>query len=408
MATKNIDIVYNQKNAGSGASDTVNALKRVEQAAEQTKAKMEKLAQVGMKLTMLGGAIVAPFALAMKKYVDTAKETEPVSKRIVALSKKWEDSQVRLGRVTATIVLPYLEKGAAILEKVISFAEKNPEVVRGALTIGASLIVLGGIVTTVAQIVSTLATITSLGASLGQALGAGGAAAAGGGAAAGAGGGGIAAAIVGAAPAIGAALATAFAVWAGGNLGILITNALTGQNYTMTDLGNVARMILAVDAAALDRLIGWFGGHSDFFGAVSTALGISTDQQGAIMRAITGEQTNALRASADGNAKYVGGGLERGLAYIGDAIKNFFSGSRASGGYVGAGLYRMHPHEFVMNRSTTENAERAIGGRLTQEKAMAYVTNNLNIGQGMTIGQTKRMVQRNERNIYGTIEGAFG
>lgn len=41
-------------------------------------------------------------------------------------------------------------------------------------------------------------------------------------------------------------------------------------------------------------------------------------------------------------------------------------GSRAIGGYVGAGLYKMHAGEFVANADTTRKLENSVGGRLTQ------------------------------------------
>jgi len=151
---------------------------------QRTREQMEKLAQVGTRLAALGAVIVAPFALAMGKYVTAAKAAQEAGKpldktqrALLALSQQWEASQLRLGKITAEIVLPALEKGASVLDKVIKFAEANPGIVKAALTIGTTLVVLGGLITMTAQLVATVATIQGLAAGGGALAGVGGAAA---------------------------------------------------------------------------------------------------------------------------------------------------------------------------------------------------------------------------------------
>jgi hypothetical protein len=45
-------------------------------------------------------------------------------------------------------------------------------------------------------------------------------------------------------------------------------------------------------------------------------------------------------------------------------------GSRASGGYVTDGIYRMHDDEFVLNKNTTRAVERMAGGNLNQQAVL--------------------------------------
>lgn len=45
--------------------------------------------------------------------------------------------------------------------------------------------------------------------------------------------------------------------------------------------------------------------------------------------------------------------------------------TKAEGGYVGAGVYRLHPNEFVMTAATTRAGEQIVGGQLTQSRLMA-------------------------------------
>jgi hypothetical protein len=400
MTSRTIDLnlELETKKTNVGAQTTVKSLKDIETQANRTREKMEKLANVGTKLALLGGAITAPFILAMKKYVDTAGETESTSKKLVELGKKWEDSQVRIGRVTAEIVLPALEQALDIVDKVADFAEKNPGMVKAALGIGGTLVVVGGLLTMTAQIVSTLATIQGLAAGSGIALG-GGTAAAGG------------AASAGALAALAPAIVAAFAAWAGANLGLIIANGLTGQSYTMTDLANTAKLVLALNAKGLDQIIGWFGGKTSFFESVSTALGISVDEQARINKTITDNQTAAINAQAAQNTSAQIGASNEGFSGIINAIASWFRGGKASGGYMEhMGLYAgaERGREFVLNASATRTAEQLIGGRLTQQRLLTSVVQNYQMSNGMTIIQARRLVAANKRDVLNTFASAFG
>ena len=79
--------------------------------------------------------------------------------------------------------------------------------------------------------------------------------------------------------------------------------------------------------------------------------------------------------------------------------------SRAEGGYVDSGLYRMgeRGREFVLNNQTTRAAESLLGGRLNQSRALGLVTNNLQMGAGVTIRQVQRLVQENMSGMISTL-----
>jgi len=367
---KEIDVIFNQKSAGTGAAKTVDALKQVEAQANRTREKMEKLANVGSKLALAGGAIVAPFALAMKKYVDTAKDTEPISKRLVELNKKWEDSQVRLGRVTAEIVLPALEKAMNYLDKIIAFSEANPGVVQAALTIGGTLVALGAVLTGIAQVASTVATIQGLLASAGIAS-AGGAAA--GGAAAG---GAVTATF------LSSVIVPAVALAIGGQIGLWFGNWLIGTNQTWGDIWNTVKMLPTVVSYGM-KLVGQDIARF----ASSVATGISN------------LVANMIKSVAAFGASIVA------------AIGAWFRGGKASGGYMSRpGMYAgaEKGREFVLNATSTRAAENAIGSRLTQENALRMMTTNIQVGNGVTISQARRMIRDNQRGMMDALTGAFG
>ena len=374
--TINIKLALNSTEVQRGANKAITSLEAIEKQANQTREKMEKLAQVGNKVAFMGAAIVAPFMLAMKKYVDTAKETEPVSKRLLALNQKWEESQVRLGRVVAKEVLPTLEKAVGYLDKVIDYAEKNPDVVKAALTIGTTLVVLGGITTTVAQTVSMLATI--------KGLLAGAAIAANGGNAAVLAGGGISGALA----ALGPVIVGSIAAWAGANLGLIITNALTGQSYTMTDLANTAKLIVMALAKGLDQLLGYFGLQPDLFNSVSDAMKVTAEQRSRFEAELSKNQTASINTTNVQNAS----AQMRATADSGSAIVNalgwlgsIFNPSKPEpsygtitpkhkGGYVSDGIYRLgekeYGDEFVLTNKTTRRLERLLGKKITQDNIL--------------------------------------
>jgi DNA repair exonuclease SbcCD ATPase subunit len=67
--------------------------------------------------------------------------------------------------------------------------------------------------------------------------------------------------------------------------------------------------------------------------------------------------------------------------------------SRAVGGYVNQGLYNMHAGEFVLTNRTTQAAERANGGRLTQESVMQLLAGR-SVGNQVTYVDNKRINSR--------------
>ena len=90
MSTRTIDVILNMSpdqaslnKTKAGVKGLERALKDVETQANRTREKMEKLQQVGNRIALVGGAIVAFFALAMSKYISTAKEAE--QKRVSAV-----------------------------------------------------------------------------------------------------------------------------------------------------------------------------------------------------------------------------------------------------------------------------------------------------------------------------------
>lgn len=385
MATKTIDILLNLHpdqaalvKAKGGVKSLEKALKDVEAQADKTRNKMQKLANVGRSLALVGGAIVAPFALAMKKYVEVAGQTEGTSRRLVALGKRWEESQVRIGRVTATIVLPALEKALDVVDKITKFAEENPGFVKAALGIGASLIILGGIVTTTASIISSIATIQGLLASAGVLTGAGAAA----------GGAGLAASISAGIAAAAPILAIVGAVVLAAELTRQLLNWATGTETTWKDIGVTVKQLGVIykegSKMMLTAFVKWgkelpvnIGRYiAEASQKIATWLqNLGTNVVGGISRTIQGLGA----AIVSGLVKFAAS-ISAAIKTIADKIASFFGKipGKADGGHIGAGLFMggEQGREFVMSNRTTKAAENIIGGTLTQQRLLESMAGN--------------------------------
>jgi len=177
MADRTVEIDLLLKttgNAAAGVDKTTAAMKRLSEQANQTRERMEKIAQVGQRIALVGAAITTPLVLSMKKYVDTAKDFEPTSRRIIAATEKWEKVQTRIGRVLAREVVPGLEKAADIMDKIASVSEASPNIPSAALNTGALLTVSGSLIAATSQLSKTLLEMpggAQAGAELGKASG---------------------------------------------------------------------------------------------------------------------------------------------------------------------------------------------------------------------------------------------
>lgn len=350
------------------------SLKLAADQARQLRERMQKVQQVGNQLMITGGAILAPFILSVRKYVDTVGESEETSRKITELSKRWADDQVRIGRVTADVLLPALEKALDVIDKITEFTEKNPGFVKAAVGIGTSLVVLGGIVTTTAKIVSTIATVQELLASAG--IGGTGAAAS----AAGAGGTGLSAAVAAGMEAAAPVLAVALAVVIAAELTRRLVNWTMGTNKTWADIGETARQLLIISAEGWKLLPGYL---SDLFGETwKNATEISQKLGGILIngfRAGLMSLANSFMAglrsigNAIGSAFSTIASVLRSVAhFLGAGVQGF-----ATGGYLTkSGLFRGGEggREFVMSNRTTRAAESMLGGNLTQSRLLQILS----------------------------------
>ena len=339
-------------------------LKRAGEQAGKTRNALEKMKQAGMAMGMVGGAILAPFALALKKYMDTAKEDDPVAKRMRALGTQLTDFQTRLGAVVAKQILPALERVAPYIDKVITFFEKNPGFVDAALALGGILVGASTILSTVGTIGTAIMGLQTIASSLGI----------GGGAAAGSAG--LAAGlatigpmIIAALPAIITAAIMVGMAYLGGNIGLWIGNALAGTNQTWGDIGTTVKQIFI--------MAGW--GWKLLFQNIGAGISKLLNGVGQSARAVGEYFMKGITYLWTGISTYIGNlikSISAGFTNLGTAFTDGIKGllglpKKAAGGMTdGLSIAGEAGREFVMSNSTTRAAEGIIGGGLSQQRLL--------------------------------------
>lgn len=363
------------------AKSLENAKKR----AEQLKNQMEKIQMVGNNMAIAGATVLAPFVMAANKYVTAMGDSEETSARMLETQKKWEQIQVRIGRVAAEQILPFLEKALDLADGIAAFAEAHPDAVKAAIAIGGSLVVVGGFLSVAATIVKTLSTVGLLAQTAGafSAVGASGAVAGGGLSAS------ISAGIAAAAP----YLATALAVGIAAELTRVLMNGLLGTNQTWADIGKNFERLLVISGEGWDGIFTWLGMDTNFSASIANALGIADVPTNKQVTETAAAQTREMRDAFANAANVLGNGLSSAFGSVGvgviTAIGNLplvfssvmgniisrmgFAGGKADGGYAALGRYTLGERgtEFVMANGTTRAAENIIGGKLSQVNLIA-------------------------------------
>ena len=122
----------------------------------------EKLQQVGSTLAMASAAIVAPLLLAVRSYNQYVGQGEATSRRWTESSERLKNAQIRIGRETTEAMLPLLDKGADLADKFAGLIERNPDLLKGLITVGFGLAGAGTVVTMIAQVQRLIATVQLL------------------------------------------------------------------------------------------------------------------------------------------------------------------------------------------------------------------------------------------------------
>ena len=163
QAKKAVDAI--DKGLIKTAMSTEDARRRM-MAMKQT---AEQLQKVGTTMTLTGAAILAPFLLAARAYNQYAGQSEATSRKWAAANDRLKDAQIRVGREVTEALLPLMEKGADLAEKFATLLEENPELVKGVLGAGATILAGGQLIASIGTLVNVIAAVKGLG--LGSGMG---------------------------------------------------------------------------------------------------------------------------------------------------------------------------------------------------------------------------------------------
>jgi len=130
----------------------------------------EKLTQIGMMGAAAGAAMTAPIILAARSYANFAGMTEKSSRAWLENTSRLTQAQMRLGRVGADAILPYMEKAVALAEKAAKYIEQNPDALKAILGTGVAITLVSGLVMAVSKGIRLYADVKALGLAAQQML----------------------------------------------------------------------------------------------------------------------------------------------------------------------------------------------------------------------------------------------
>lgn len=99
-------------------------------------ASMKKVEAQSKRMFVGSVAFISGIVAFSNNYVKNLEETNDLTRKWEASSKKVQDAQERIGKVTAQEVLPLYEKAATIVERIAGFVENNPEIIKAAINTG--------------------------------------------------------------------------------------------------------------------------------------------------------------------------------------------------------------------------------------------------------------------------------
>lgn len=154
------DAAENAAGLNKELDKTVKATDKANKSAVSLLKSLQKLQSVGTQLRGIAGDldnVLGGLGDTLNKgaesYIRAVGRTEQGAARWLDTQKKLEESQVRIGRVASSTLLPALERAAAISENIARFTERYPNVVKGAA------VVAGGAAGIIAALYATSKTL---------------------------------------------------------------------------------------------------------------------------------------------------------------------------------------------------------------------------------------------------------
>lgn len=145
-------VIQNEKKIQQEKRKAASENNRILQAELQSYSyQAQRVAQVARTAQIVSAGLLTGAVALAQKYISTTKDQTQLTQRWGIATRSLSESSMRLGEAVAKVMLPAVEKAAELADKFSKFAEKNPELIKGA---GIAL----GSITIIAGIVGTLST----------------------------------------------------------------------------------------------------------------------------------------------------------------------------------------------------------------------------------------------------------
>lgn len=125
-----------------------------------------ELTQVGNILSVGGGLLTAGAMANAQNYVTYMGKTTELSSKWLAAQERIKKANLEIGESTASVILPAVQAGAELMERVAEIAESHPWLVQGVLGAGGIMLALGAATKVIGEITKVVA---DLGLMLGKA-----------------------------------------------------------------------------------------------------------------------------------------------------------------------------------------------------------------------------------------------
>jgi hypothetical protein len=120
---------------------------------------------ISNSLVIGGTAITGTLLKAANDYINSLEVQNELSREWKAANDSVKQSYAAIGQVAASEILPFLQQGAALAERIAGFLQQNPEIVGAAVRIGLIALTLGVIGKALAGGIKLVADTTTIAAS---------------------------------------------------------------------------------------------------------------------------------------------------------------------------------------------------------------------------------------------------
>jgi hypothetical protein len=153
----------------AGLKATEDQAKRTKEQLQQLKTAGRELSQIGRDIGLVGAAISGPLLLAAKSFVDANQKTSYIAQAWLRDTNSMEASYTRVGGVVVGQLLPAMDQSARLVDKLATFAEQNPGLVKMALGASGTLVGAGAALIAAGSLAQTAANVGLLFTMLGRA-----------------------------------------------------------------------------------------------------------------------------------------------------------------------------------------------------------------------------------------------